>query len=63
MSQKKAVIYRMVTPDHLYPWGIKAKDLLKRHGYEVEDYHHSMPALVAAAMSRSGSFPGPRNSA
>jgi glutaredoxin/uncharacterized membrane protein YphA (DoxX/SURF4 family) len=37
--KKKATIYRMVTPDHLCPWGIKTKDLLKRHGYEVEDHH------------------------
>jgi len=39
MTKKKATIHRMVTPDHLCPWGIKAKDLLKRHGYEVEDHH------------------------
>jgi glutaredoxin/uncharacterized membrane protein YphA (DoxX/SURF4 family) len=36
---KKAIIYRMVTPDHLCPWGIKAWDLLKRNGYEVTDHH------------------------
>ncbi len=36
---KQAAIYRMVTPDHLCPWGIKSKDLLKRNGYEVEDHH------------------------
>lgn len=36
---KVAAIYRMVTPDHLCPWGIKAKDLLKRNGYEIEDHH------------------------
>jgi glutaredoxin/uncharacterized membrane protein YphA (DoxX/SURF4 family) len=36
---KSAVIYRMVTPDHLCPWGIKAKDLLQRSGYQVEDHH------------------------
>lgn len=35
---KKATIFRMVTPDHLCPWGIKSKDLLKRNGYEVEDH-------------------------
>lgn len=29
----------MVTPDHFCPWGIKAKDLLKRSGYEVDDKH------------------------
>ncbi|MFC7337516.1 MauE/DoxX family redox-associated membrane protein [Haloferula chungangensis] len=39
MSEKKnATIYRMVTPDHLCPWGVKAKDLLKRSGYDVEDH-------------------------
>jgi len=29
----------MVTPKHLCPWGIKARDLLRRGGYEVEDHH------------------------
>ena len=37
--KKKAEIYRPVTPDHLCPWGIKARDLLKRHGFEVKDHH------------------------
>jgi len=35
----KASIHRMVTPKHLCPWGVKAKDLLRRGGYEVEDHH------------------------
>jgi len=29
----------MVAPDHLCPWGIKARDLLRRAGYEVDDRH------------------------
>ncbi|MBC2603839.1 glutaredoxin [Puniceicoccus vermicola] len=37
--KKKAEIYRMVTPDHLCPWGVKALDLLKRHHFEVKDHH------------------------
>ncbi len=37
--KKKADIYRMVTPDHLCPWGIKALDLLKRNGFKVVDHH------------------------
>lgn len=37
--KKKADIYRLVTPDHLCPWGIKALDLLKRHGFTVTDHH------------------------
>ena len=36
---KKARIVRMVTPDHLCPWGVKAKDLLERNDYEIEDEH------------------------
>lgn len=35
---KKAVLYRMLTDDHVCPYGIKSKDLLKRKGYKVEDH-------------------------
>jgi glutaredoxin len=35
---KRAVLYRMVMPDHLCPSGLKARDLLRRHGYEIEDH-------------------------
>ena len=34
---RKAVLYRMVMPDHVCPFGLKAKDLLHRHGFDVED--------------------------
>jgi len=34
---RKAVLYRMVMPEHVCPWGLKAKDLLRRSGYEIED--------------------------
>ncbi|MBK1833539.1 glutaredoxin family protein [Roseibacillus ishigakijimensis] len=47
-QKKKAKIVRMVTPDHLCPWGIKAIDLLRRHHYEIEDEHlESMEANKA----------------
>jgi glutaredoxin len=36
---KKAVLYRMVMASHTCPYGLKAKDLLRRSGYEVEDHH------------------------
>lgn len=35
----KAVLFRMVTEDHICPFGIKSKHLLEKHGYEVEDHH------------------------
>ena len=37
LAPKKATIYRMMMPTHNCPYGIKAKDLLRRQGYEVED--------------------------
>lgn len=36
--KKHAVLYRMVMDTHVCPFGIKAKDLLERHGYDVEDH-------------------------
>lgn len=36
---KKATLYRMVTPEHLCPWGLKARSLLRRAGYQIEDHH------------------------
>ncbi len=36
---KTAVLYRMVMPNHLCPFGLRSLDLLKREGYEVEDHH------------------------
>ena len=37
-TPKKAVLYRMVMPEHVCPYGLKSKDLLEREGYEVEDH-------------------------
>ena len=45
---KKAVLYRMVMPDHLCPWGLKARDLLQRQGYAVEDHHLTTRAATDA---------------
>jgi glutaredoxin len=36
---RKAVIYRMVMPEHTCPYGIKSVDLLERKGFEVVDSH------------------------
>jgi glutaredoxin/uncharacterized membrane protein len=34
---RQATLYRMVMDKHLCPYGLKAKDLLQRHGFTVED--------------------------
>lgn len=36
---KTATLYRMVMTDHMCPFGLKAKDLLERQGYTVNDQH------------------------
>ena len=38
MAARKAVLYRMVMPQHTCPYGLKAKDLLERQSFEVEDH-------------------------
>lgn len=38
-GEKVAVLYRMVMPTHTCPYGLKARHLLKRQGYQVEDHH------------------------
>ena len=35
---KKAIIYRMVTDEHICPYGLRSVDLLKREGYDIEDH-------------------------
>ena len=37
-SRKHATLHRMVMPAHTCPYGLKALDLLRRRGYEVDDH-------------------------
>ncbi|MFZ9396534.1 MAG: MauE/DoxX family redox-associated membrane protein [Erythrobacter sp.] len=45
---KTATLYRMMLPDHLCPSGLKAKWLLERQGYRVEDHPLRTRAEVEA---------------
>lgn len=36
-QQKSATLYRMVLPDHVCPFGVRAKQMLEQHGYAVDD--------------------------
>lgn len=38
-SAKTAILYRMVMPKHVCPWGLKAKHLLESQGFTVDDRH------------------------
>ncbi|MCZ4348111.1 glutaredoxin family protein [Devosia neptuniae] len=49
-----AELYRMVTPEHTCPWGLKALDLLKRKGFRVEDRHLVSRAEIDAFKQQHG---------
>ena len=34
---KQAILYRMVLPDHVCPFGVRAKAMLEREGFAVDD--------------------------
>ena len=34
---RQATLYRMILPDHTCPFGVRAKQMLEQHGYEVDD--------------------------
>lgn len=50
----KASLYRMVMPDHICPYGLKAKSLLARKGYEVEDHWLTTQAETEAFRKEHG---------
>ena len=35
---RRATLYRMVMPQHICPWGLKAKYFLEREGFTVDDH-------------------------
>ena len=52
--RKQATLYRMVMEKHLCPFGLKSLDLLKRHGYEVDDKHLTTREETDAIKERFG---------
>jgi glutaredoxin len=34
---EQATLYRMVLPDHVCPFGVRAKEMLEASGFEVDD--------------------------
>ena len=49
-----AVLYRMATPDHLCPFGLKSRWLLRWHGYVVEDHRLTSRSETDAFMEEHG---------
>jgi glutaredoxin 3 len=36
-TNRRAVLFRMVLPDHTCPYGVRAKEMLEQAGFEVDD--------------------------
>lgn len=53
-STKTATLYRMVMTEHMCPSGMKAKDLLERQGFVVDDRHLTSRAEVDAFKAKHG---------
>lgn len=51
---QSATLVRMVREQHVCPWGLKALDLLKREGFEVEDRHLTTAEAVAEFKAAEG---------
>ena len=54
MSGKTATLYRMVLPEHVCPWGVRAKELLEQSGFGVEDQILRSRAEVDAFQAEHG---------
>ena len=51
---KRATLYRMVMPEHVCPFGLKALHLLRSQGYEVDDYWLETRAQTDAFKAEHG---------
>jgi glutaredoxin len=52
-TARSATLYRMVTPEHICPFGLKSLDLLKREGFTVEDHPLKTRAETDAFMAQN----------
>lgn len=53
-ASRTATLHRMVLPDHVCPFGVRAKQMLERAGFEVEDRTMQTREEVNAFMAEQG---------
>ena len=51
---KQATLYRMKTPEHICPFGLKSRYLLKKNGYEIDDHLLKSREQTDAFMEEQG---------
>jgi len=53
-EERSATLHRMVLPDHVCPFGVRAKEMLEEHGFQVEDHHLTTREDVEAFKDEHG---------
>ena len=53
-DQRTATLHRMVLPDHICPYGVRAKAMLEEAGFEVDDRILKSREEVDAFMAEQG---------
>ena len=53
-EQRSAILYRMVLPEHTCPYGVRAKQMLEKAGFEVDDRILSSREEVESFKSEQG---------
>lgn len=51
-ASRRAELHRMETDEHICPYGLKTRDLLRREGYEVDDHTLTSRAEIDAFKAR-----------
>ena len=51
---QSAVLYRMVLPDHVCPFGVRAKQMLEENGFSIEEHVLRSRAEVDAFEAEQG---------
>lgn len=54
MPDRQATLYRMVLPDHVCPFGVRAKQMLEDSGFEIEEHILSTRMEVDAFKQEQG---------
>ncbi|HEX2559099.1 glutaredoxin domain-containing protein [Phenylobacterium sp.] len=53
-AERTATLYRMVLEDHTCPFGVRARQMLERHGYEIDEHILSTREEVDAFEAEQG---------
>ena len=54
MTSRTAILHRMVLPDHICPFGVRAKTMLEQAGYDVDDRQMTSREEVDAFEKQEG---------